>query len=42
MRKLKQSLIGIFTILFLVANFTGCKIEEAPKENPNDVPIEDP
>ena len=31
MRKLKQSLIGIFAILFLVANFTGCKIENAPK-----------
>jgi len=37
MRKFKQNLIGIFTILFLVANFTGCT-----KENPNDAPIEDP
>ena len=36
MRKMKQSLIGIFSILFLVANFTGCKIEENPKDKPED------
>ena len=36
MRKMKQSLIGIFSILFLVANFTGCKIEENPNDKPGD------
>jgi len=42
MRKLKQSLIGIFTILFFIANFTGCKMEENPKDKPGDAPTETP
>jgi len=42
MRKLKQNLIGIFTILFFIANFTGCKMEENPKDKPGDAPTETP